>query len=220
MCGSRNRLENDPTSSQPGKTSSLHSLIWEPVCVHTDYLEGIQRTGLESFLLCDYFTVRHILHQHYFLIVRMCELMSRGPFPAELCSKALLSGVLFFLPLIRTQTTSAWGKWRNCTLQSCKSASSSLGSCSVMHGISGWGTGMFFQGLHQPGKRQTGDVEGGVVQVFTQHVTYSRCLSSLKISTDRKQLRAETVLDTNAPKTSRTSDPNQALIKGFPDDEQ
>ena len=110
MCGSRNRLENDPTSSQPGKTSSLHSLIWEPICVHIDCLEGIQRAGLESFLLYDYFTVRHILHQHYFLIVRMCELMSRGPFPAELCSKALLSGVLFFFPLIRTQTTSAPGE--------------------------------------------------------------------------------------------------------------
>lgn len=153
VCGSRNRLEDDPTSSQPGKTPSLHSLTWEPVCLHTDYLEGIQRAGLESFLLCDYFTVRHFLHQHYFLIVRMCELMSRGPFPAELCSKTLLSGVLFFFPLIGTQTTSAWGKWRNCTLKSCKSTSFSLGSCSVTRGISGWGTGMFSQGLHQPGKR-------------------------------------------------------------------
>lgn len=176
VCGSRNRLEDDPTSSQPGKTSSLHSLIWEPVCVHTDCLEGIQRAGLESFLLCDYFTVRHILHQHYFLILRMCKLMSRGPFPAELCSKALLSDVWFFCPLIRTQTTSARGKWRICTLQSCKRASSSLCSCSVMWGISGWRTGMFFQGFHQPGKRQTGDVEGGVVQDFAQHVTHSRCL--------------------------------------------
>ena len=113
MCGSRKRLEDDPTSSQPGKTSSLHSLIWEPICVHTDCLEGIQRAGLQSFLLCGYFTVRHILHQHYFLILRMCELMSRGPFPAELCLKALLSDVWFFCPLIRTQSTSAPGKMEN-----------------------------------------------------------------------------------------------------------
>lgn len=153
VCGSRNRLENDPTSSQPGKTHLCIRSSGNPSVFTVTIWKAFRELGWNPFYCVTISLWGIFLHPHYFLIVRMCELMSRGPFPAELCSKALLSGVLFFFPLIGTQTMSAWGKWRNCALQSCKSASFSLGSCSVMRGISGWGTGMFFQGLHQPGKR-------------------------------------------------------------------